>query len=227
MRNPYPTRGLIGITGLRGHGKDTAAAALVKVGYVRLAFADALYTEVSLAFGITTDFLGNRDTKELPLPELALNNCTNKEFVAIVLEQDRIAAETSGAHLELKAQLTQPRSPRQIMQYWGTEYRRGVYGDSYWRDLVEAVLLANPTQNFVITDVRFPDEAKLLERIQGIIIRVVRPGAPGANDKSLLHSSEVAMLGYPVAATFTNLEGNSSKLGSDVVDYVTSPQLAA
>ena len=199
---------VVGLVGLRGAGKDTAAQVLLENGWRRAAFADALYLEAAQAFDVTVEFLQRRETKETPLTELALINCKDLLYVGTFLgyETDRLAAE--GADIPQMTQLMQPRSPREILQVWGTEYRRKLYDDSYWRDQVELVIRANPGTNFVVTDVRFPDEARLIEEtLGGRLGRVRRPGLPGSNDKALLHSSEVAMLEYPIALEFINEEG--------------------
>jgi len=199
-----------GLVGLRGAGKDTAATILLANGWRRLAFADALYLEVAEAFGVTVEFLQRRDTKETPLPELALLNCTDMVYVGrfLVYEEQRLATE--GASVPQLSMLSQPRSPREILQVWGTEYRRQLYNDDYWREQVHKAIKAAPDTNFVVTDVRFPDEAKLIENtLGGRLGRVIRPSLAGSTDKSLLHSSEVAMLDYPIALEFINEEGEA------------------
>jgi hypothetical protein len=200
---------VVGLVGLRGAGKDTAAQILIDNGWRRIAFADGLYLEVARAFGVTTAFLGRRETKELPQPELALANCTDNIFIAVMLQAAGLRlGQVNGR--TLSAFLRKPRSPREIMQYWGTEYRRTVIRDDYWREQVRAEVVANPGTNYVITDVRFPDEGRLVEdTLGGELGRVTRPGMAGANDKSLLHSSEVAMLDYPIANVFVNQEGEA------------------
>ena len=199
---------VVGLVGLRGAGKDTAAQVLLEKGWRRAAFADALYIEAAAAFGVTVDFLQHRDTKESPLPELALVNCTDMLYVGAFLGYEDERLLEAGAHIPRLTQLTQPRSPREILQAWGTDYRRKLYSDSYWRDQVLQVIQANPDVNFVVTDVRVPDEAKLIEEtLGGRLGRVVRPSLPGADDKTLLHSSEVAMLDYPIERVFVNEEG--------------------
>lgn len=200
---------VVGLVGLRGSGKDTAAQFLVDLGWRRIAFADALYLEVAEAFGVTIEFLQRRETKETPLQELALQNCKDDIFVACVLaiEDARFTAEGL-PHPGVVAQLSAPRSPREILQLWGTEYRRQMYNDDYWRAQVQRTIQANPDVNFVITDVRFPDEGHLVEGdLGGQLGRIHRPGLGGANDKALLHSSEVAMLDYPISRVFLNEEG--------------------
>ncbi len=201
---------VVGLVGLRGSGKDTAAKALVAKGWCRTAFADALYIEVARAFGVSVEFLGDRDKKEKPQAELALANCKDQLFVAVLLAEAGLQLGKSDGRT-VRAFLRKPRSPREIMQKWGTEYRRMTFRDDYWREQVYQQIKANPELNFVITDVRFPDEAKLVEQsLSGKLGRVVRPGLPGADDKSLLHSSEVAMLDYPIGRVFFNEEGPAS-----------------
>jgi hypothetical protein len=199
---------VVGLVGLRGSGKDTAAQFLVAQGWNRIAFADALYLEVANAFGVTVEFLNRRETKETPLPELALRLCKDQLFIAVMMKQAGLHIGAS-SFVELGQFLTKPRSPREILQYWGTEYRRNTFRDDYWRDQVHQYVKAHPNDHFVITDVRFPDEARLVENIlQGQLGRIKRPGLPGSDDKALLHSSEVAMLDYPIEQEFLNEEGD-------------------
>jgi hypothetical protein len=67
MQSPY--RPLIGLSGFKRSGKDTAAQELsARLGYTRVAFADALRDEVFDRFGIR---LGD-DDKEKPLPAYGL-----------------------------------------------------------------------------------------------------------------------------------------------------------
>ncbi|KVP75335.1 hypothetical protein [Burkholderia ubonensis] len=202
---------VVGLVGLRGSGKDTAAQFLVAKGWRRIAFADALYLEVAEAFGVTVEFLQRRETKETPQPELALINCKDEVFVGCFLAYDEARQKAEGApQPSILTQLSQPRSPREILQVWGTEYRRQMYTDDYWRAQVAKVVKAHPETNFVITDVRFPDEGHLVEdELDGELGRIRRPGLGGSNDKALLHASEVAMLDYPIALEFLNEEGDA------------------
>ena len=198
---------VVGLVGLRGSGKDTAAKVLVEHGWRRIAFADALYQEVSKAFGVSVDFLGDRDKKESPQDELALHHCLEHTFITMMLAHEGLRVGHSSAQ-ELFACLGKPRSPREILQKWGTEYRRMSFRDDYWRAQVHEAIQAEPKVNFVVTDVRFPDEARLIEvQLQGQLGRVVRPSLPGADDPALLHASEVAMRDYPIEQVFINEEG--------------------
>lgn len=201
---------ITGLTGKKGAGKDTLAKFLrEKHGYLRMAFADKLYQEVADAFKVTLAFLEKRETKELPLPELALEHCWDAEFVEVALELAK--SGDNPLHLmSVEDAMKAPLSPRMVMQLWGTDYRRVHHGDGYWRDHIESIIRALPEgARVVITDVRFPDEAKLVEELGGVVVRVLRPTLEKAAHAESTggHSSERAMDDYKVYKSVLNPEG--------------------
>lgn len=202
---------LIGLLGAKGCGKDTVAKHLIsQYGFYRIGFADALYQEVSDAFGVTPEFLGNRDTKESPLRELALANCKETGFVSAFCKE-------KGLNSQDPVDLAEFRSPREILQLWGTEFRRAD-NDNYWLDIVENILTSNPDNNFVITDVRFPNEATWVAHNNGVLGRILRPvidqkeAENRASNGTASHPSEVALLTWPVSFTLVNNEGGIEDL---------------
>lgn len=209
---------IVGLTGKKGAGKDTFATALVEqYGFVRLAFADALYKEVCEAFNTEKSILSNRQTKETDLPELALKHCNNRSFVYIALEHLAEPGEAFNDAIE------RPRSPRVIMQLWGTEFRRKTIKESYWRDKVtDAITWSAPGTRFVITDVRFKDEAHTVKQLGGKVVRVLRPDLAMSAEASTTaaHSSEVDMDDYIADQEFTNLEGQVGQLYEEAMVYV-------
>ena len=93
----------IGIMGPANAGKDTAAAMLSEMtGFPVRHFSDALYREVAAAFRI---------------PEHRLR-CRDYPFRDVLRAMD--------------ISLLQPLSPRQVLEWWGTNYRRAVDWE-YWR----------------------------------------------------------------------------------------------
>lgn len=208
---------IVGLLGIRGAGKDTCALSLVNAcGFTRAAFADSLYQEVAEAFGVSVEFLANRDTKETPLAELALQNCKNPDFIRVVLQMHGYAYKRRWV-------MRMKRSPRWVLQYWGTEYRRrSQHGtDSYWLDKVAALMDSRPESSFVITDVRFVNEARFILEKGGVLVRIRRESLEHkAEEERRLkkgagsHSSETELLGFPVWRELFNLEGNPGALES-------------
>ncbi len=163
---------LVALTGLAGSGKDTVADVLVEQrGFVKLAFADALRKEVAAAFDIDPIHLTQRETKEHPISALTLYRCLDIGF------SDCIAGVFNAAGLSPKL-LHVPRSPRQILQWWGTEYRRAQDPDYWIKKTCQAIaILAECGRDrIVISDCRFENEADMVRRLDGSIWQVVRPG---------------------------------------------------
>lgn len=218
---------VIGLIGVKGAGKDTAALVFIEeFGFQRVAFADALYQEAADAFGVTVEFLNNRDTKESALDELKLLNCTSSGFVETAME----VAEQQGLAVDVRT----PLSPRWVLQLWGTEFRRIREGhDSYWLDRVDEVIAANPASNFVVTDVRFINEAKYISaHPKGKLVRIRRPvlelreAQNRAANGTAAHVSEVELLNYPTDLEATNEEGKPGVLGKSLVGWYTYRQAA-
>ena len=170
---------IIGLTGAAGSGKDSVADILERShGYQRIAFSDALYEEISTAFNVPIEFLKNRDTKESPTPRLALGRCTDQVFRKTVIR----VCGVLGIEIMWEWKWW---SPRQILQWWGTEYRRAQC-KTYWIEKVRDRILSCATkQDWVVTDVRFQNEAGLVQELGGQIGLVLRPGIkPVANHVS-------------------------------------------
>lgn len=209
---------IIGLLGTKGAGKDTAAATLVtEFGFTRIAFADALYQEVSEAFGVPVELLGNRWVKEDPISALALARCKDPHFVEVALQ-------VLGAKYRGKRIMNDPRSARWTLQLWGTEYRRksrfGV--NTYWLDIVDAKLAQ--VERAVITDTRFKNEADFLRsKGDARLARVVRESVDqeaarlrAAGDPAANHPSETEMLGYPVDYVLENRENEPEALADAI-----------
>lgn len=176
---------IIGLTGPIGSGKDTVAQLLrTHCGAHTLAFADALRHEIVEAFCIEHIYLTRRETKEHPISALALSRCLDSAFV------DRMVVHhmQQGNPINPEA----PRSPRQIMQWWGTEYRR-TQSPGYWtQKALQTVRWLYQTKRpalIVISDVRFANEVALVRSLGGQIWQVKREGTEVAHGA---HVSEVA-----------------------------------
>lgn len=158
---------LLGLAGPAGSGKDTVADYLVeRYGFIKFSFSDALYREVATAFGLENeDLRRDRATKEAPTELLSLIRCSDLAFREVGEQQISILRTTRGMITLPSAVM--PLSPRQILQWWGTEYRRAQDPD-YWINKAEEFIYAMTheygnyaelrPQAFVNTSVRFPNE---------------------------------------------------------------------
>lgn len=208
--NTSPTQHVILICGKKGAGKDTLAEFL-RPGFTRIAFADAIYHQVSEAFDISVRELRHRSIKELPVTTLAIKRCKVKEFI----ERCR----------ELGLDLECARSPREILQLWGTEYAHHRFGTTYWVDLVVDTLKEFSTTDFVIPDLRYPHEAKAInEYLSSIggtttVFRVTREGLP--KDPTSSHDSETSMDNYEfIDLVVINEPGNPDSMRSQISTWL-------
>ena len=69
-------------------------------------------------------------------------------------------------------------TPRLALQLIGTDALRNNFSDAMWFTTLENRIRKNPTQNVVISDVRFPNEIKFIQDMGGIMIKVNRGPAP-------------------------------------------------
>lgn len=170
---------IVALTGPAEVGKDTVGDYLVEhYGFAKLAFADTIRNEVGRAFDVSVKLLEQRETKDHPMSALALGRCMDPAFVNRVLSLHASAVD-----------LRKPRSPRQITQWWGTEYRCA--DDPYY--VVDALTTrfvkahSEGQQRFVVTDVRKGIEADLLRELGASLWQIARPGF---DPKTGAHSTE-------------------------------------
>lgn len=83
-------------------------------------------------------------------------------------------------------------SSRRILQLWGTEIMRGMFGDTLWTDITLRQIQGSACGTAIITDMRFPVEVKRVKEVypDAKIFHVVRPG-----QKLIIggHSSEAGL----------------------------------
>lgn len=163
--NRSGTHLILGLTGRAGAGKDTVADILCEVHqFYRFAFAGPLRDEIIDAFRIDPS-LFRYPYKEQKVQALAIDNSADRDFVVTMRKRGK--------------SITAARSPREIMQWWGTEYRRGQQ-PQYWTRKAEDTLhdaLKRGFDRIVITDVRLANEAEFVRYHGGKIWRVRRATA--------------------------------------------------
>lgn len=90
------------------------------------------------------------------------------------------------------------------LQWWGTEFRRGLFGDDYWveraREQFHKTVEHYKPAIVCFTDVRFPNEVRLIHELGGRVWRLYRDcGLP--EDE---HPSETALDHYTVDGCIWN-----------------------
>jgi dephospho-CoA kinase len=187
---------IIGICGLIGSGKDTAADYLVNFhGFRRDSFANTLKDAVAAVFGWDRELLEGRTTESRAWREQVDPWWANR--------------------------LNMPNlTPRLVLQRWGTEVARKSWHDDTWIASLE-YKLAKSHNDIVITDVRFSNEIEAVRNAGGICIRVKRFEEPvwyniaeraNAGDttaqeqlkKFNIHPSETAWIGTEFDAIIDN-----------------------
>lgn len=135
---------IIGFTGRKFSGKDTAADILKEYGYIHKSFAGIFKVwcvEVLTRYGYSDleafEYIHGSKKEEI-IPEVG-------------------------------------KSAREMMQTLGTEWGRNFY-DNLWVDITLLPLSRKPNVNFVISDVRFPNECRRIQELGGSVYRLVRPG---------------------------------------------------
>lgn len=154
---------IIGITGRIGSGKTTAAEYLIKNGFKEYSMAGPL-KKIGEIFHFEQHQLYGTQEQKLEVNE----------------------------HWGISA--------RHFLQKFGTDVCRNQLpkiipdmkiGDTIWVRLFEIEKAKNPTINYVISDVRFLDEAECIRRMGGRIIRVVRNTQTSGEEHN--HASELEM----------------------------------
>ena len=144
---------IIGVCGLIGCGKGTVGDILVEnYGFTKLSFADKLKDGVATVFNWDRAMLEG-DTVE------------SREWRET---QDDFWTKETGRTI----------TPRLVLQEFGTDCMRHGFDDGIWVSLVKQELVKYPNKNFVIPDVRFPNEANMIKSIHGEVWRVRRGQDP-------------------------------------------------
>lgn len=173
---------LIGISGKMGVGKDTLGSILcdLEPAYEVKRFADKLKMIASLLSGISVERFESQDFKQFNMPSV----------------WNRHKSPTT-AYGDQRIKMT----VREFLQKLGTEAMRDNLHEDVWVNALFAdyksiggTMDVRRTRidypNWVITDVRFPNEANAIINRGGIMVRLNRDKTPGISKD---HSSETAL----------------------------------
>jgi hypothetical protein len=178
---------LIGISGKAQSGKDTVAKIIRNYSsrnWEFKKFADPLKDMTCLLIGCTREQLEDIDFKNT---SLGIDWVRYKEdFLGKVYNTEKEAQEAISMNYAI-----QELTPRLLMQLLGTECGRNLIHPNIWVNAVMRNYRFSPSINWIITDVRFPNEAKAVIDRGGLLFRIERPGIP-----LLDHASETALDQY-------------------------------
>lgn len=166
----------IGLIGYAGTGKDWLAQQLIAAGddppFTRVSFADKV-RELALRVDPILAY-GDSEIEGGPIR-------LSDHVQAVGWEEAKKDPEV-----------------RRLLQEIGTGVR-DLVGEDVWVNAADVIDRAHEGP-VVVTDVRFPNEARLIERLGGVLVRVIRPGVGPVNG----HRSERALDGWAVDLTVLN-----------------------
>jgi len=141
---------IIGLTGLKGSGKDTVGAYLVKqYGFERRSFADKLKESAAALFDTSPVYFDEWKNDPTAIMKITTNEGLTTQVSMTV---------------------------RSFLQRYGTEAHRDVFGEDFWIDQVLPVGGYYAGRAIVVTDVRFENEENRIVQLGGQICVVERPG---------------------------------------------------
>ncbi len=182
---------IIALCGEKGVGKDTAAERLIEeFGFRRVSFADSLRFICSEAFDVDYELFSNARQKEMKFDTAfildksyssSLIDSIEKEaaYYNISLNYDKQALK----EFILNKKFT---TPREILQFVGTEVVRDRINPDFWILVAEAIIKNSVQKRIVITDCRFKNERLMLKNSLGAhLLRLKR-----ASSNKSTHVSE-------------------------------------
>lgn len=199
---PSGAPNIIGVVGLAGAGKDTSSDHLVaNYGYEKIAFADRLKEIIGLVFDAPRELFYDPKLKEVSTILISQDRLAQRfekqdslsAFLTPILadlynihEDEVRASKINVVASSFFVDLTPAHesTPRHIMQQIGTEGFRHLKS-STWTDYLLRKLQSDPGRKYIVSDIRFPNEAQLVQSVGGKIFSVQRESV-----FELDHSSE-------------------------------------
>lgn len=142
---------IVGFSGRKGSGKDTAAGVFEANGALKIKMADGLKWMI----GALLAYQG-----------------ADEALIERMIEGDLKEVPTAFLH---------GKSPRYAMQTLGTEWGRNLIGPDFWVGVFARAVDSCGAPLVVCSDVRFPNEVAMIREMGGITYRIEREGHVGVD----------------------------------------------
>lgn len=167
-----PEQYLISFRGAIGAGKTTASQLVCALGEslgitkpVKIAFADPLKLEVLAA--LILDQFPKEMSKELI--DVCRESTPSKRRDDLIRNGNKISIADALNVINAEKLVLRP-----VLQWWGTEYRRGQDPDYWVKQTVERMTNAFASgHSVVVDDSRFPNEREALKKLGGIEVYII------------------------------------------------------
>lgn len=167
---------IIAFSGRARSGKTTLANEVIKYGYIKISYADKLKKLLSQIYGWAIETLSDTKKKEELLPEPVVWNEETAKTLAKLINTTK----------KLNSNYVLFLTRRDAMQYVGTQVLREYDSNFHVKELKKQI---QSNINYVLDDVRFDNEYKLLQSLNATCIFVTRPYYKSYSN----HDSEVCL----------------------------------
>lgn len=204
-------KNLIGIIGCINSGKDTVGNIILEnvnntCEWEIKKFADKLKDIVCILLNCTREDLENRVFKETELSEDWWYYKLPNDQLISYLDENQPNFITKYELIKL--------SPRKLLQLLGTDCGRNIIHPDIWVSSLFSEYYGKQS-NWIITDVRFPNEALKIKKKGGILIKMLRN-----IDNPLLHESEIHIPTLYSDYIIDNRQLSVKELKSTVCDLI-------
>jgi len=209
---------IIALTGEIGVGKSTIAKSFLNKGYEKLSFADVMKETCAKAFEwIPREVWWDPILKETTFMDMNVSppllSRGYLEFFnhAFKFDCTKICDQKGYIHRVFK-------SPRETLQFIGTEVLRATDPDCHVKATMAAVI-ASGGVNLVNDDLRFDNEAQAIKDMGGYIVKVEREGAE-TKQGILGHASEAGINPMFIDMVFVNGIWSEERTIADAADTI-------
>lgn len=207
---------ILGLHAKPRSGKDTLALLFQdKSGshVVVVAYADGIYRDLCAGYGVERWDFSSTQSKTVAQDRYALMHCGIPEFRAWCREEG--------------LDLLQPRTSREVMQKYGTDYMHRIDPLHWVTDTIDRIKLqiaGKPDSHVIVTDVRHAgteiSPLRVLASQTGRSYHTVEIVKPWGTDHTTAHDSDKRIPPGLIDLTITNHEGQPSKMLQQLHSYL-------